>query len=279
MAINVIARDAGGNQAANTQTVFALQVVTSRGKVDTLTRINTALQFVRAFGEPTTLSALEAYQAAKLGVKLHCYRVGHYTDVSSPATKTGTKATATIGVAPNEIEFEAVEVGTGYNGIKIDVKSPISKKTGFVDIHVTLPEAGLTVDVINDIPTTITTSVQSLLNSKLEFFQLTSSTGTFAAAQTATFTGGAFDNSTIVDADIMGNATAKTGAYSFEFGEANLDYIVNIVSETHDVNNVYKAIASLRKKAAIGFAPIGITTANAIAYANASGSYSSETKL
>src|SRR5574343_93449 len=241
MAINVIARDAGGNQAANTQTVFALQVVTSRGKVDTLTRINTALQFVRAFGEPTTLSALEAYQAAKLGVKLHCYRVGHYTDVTNPTTKTGTKATATIGVAPNEIEFEAVEVGTGYNGIKIDVKS--------------------------------------LLNSKLEFFQLTSSTGTFAAAQTATFTGGAFDNSTIVDADIMGNATAKTGAYSFEFGEANLDYIVNIVSETHDVNNVYKAIASLRKKAAIGFAPIGITTANAIAYANASGAYSSETKL
>lgn len=276
MSVEIIKRDLGTRQSANTAIAFCLQVITDRGLIDQRIRINSEKQFVKQFGQPKTLSALEAYEASKRGVKLDVYRVGHYTDITSLASKTGTKATATIGTAPNEIEWEAVEVGTGYNGIKIDVKTPVSRISGNVDIWVTLPEYPTEPLMINDIPAVLSAEVQANLNSKLEYVQLTSTTGTLAVGNTATFAGGVFDNTTIVDADIIGNATAKNGVYAFKFSDPTTTRLINVVSSTHDVALAYGVRGTQYKKTADTFLPIGISATNAIHFANATGVYSSE---
>lgn len=173
--------------------------------------IDSWASFVENFGGLSDDSDFPFYckRALDLGGKLYVVRVAHWTGTAWQ----GTKASATITSAPNSITFTAKFVGTGYNGIKIEIRNAKSKDTTKVDVIETyngkqntvynVAKTGASVDGI-------------ALNNGLKYTFVNTFPTTLPIG-TATLASGAQTFASVVDADYTGDSETETkGLFAFD---------------------------------------------------------------
>jgi hypothetical protein len=179
----------------------------------------------------------------------------------------GTKATATIGA----VSFEAKMTGAGYNGITIEIATPLSRKSNVVDIIETV--AGFTPNRITDVPTTLSQSVIDKYNVLLLFSSITTTSGTISTG-TATLTSGVKDISLIDNNDILGNSAYNTGLYSFRKATYRSRNILQIVKQDRDIDSAYILFAEQTGRFVDIFAPKDQSEQVTTAYRLATSPYS-----
>lgn len=194
---------------------FLIATPSLRGKAATPELFTTVDDFLlrRGGSHPDEIEPDLILWMLQRGVRMYHSRIVHYNDVTDPNSVVGTKATITATTGADSVVFNATEVGTGYNGITINIVEAANAGVGFVDITVSVPELPTprlpqVIDLpINPTNDQITAANELLVN--VEIGSITNQIPVLAAP--VALAGGIEDTSLIVDADYTGADIPKTG--------------------------------------------------------------------
>lgn len=167
-----------------------------------------------AVGAVVTITAVAGSGATPNGFVVNPTEAGDVTTGSIVNMAGG--VTQVVG---GDTDWEAIEVGNGYNGTVISVTQSADNNPANVDITVTLPDAVNTFVVKSIAKATTAQAAIDVLNKKLEAAGCqVKITGVTTAIQlgSVTLISGAQNISQIVDADVIGSSAGKTGWYAFD---------------------------------------------------------------
>lgn len=168
--------------------------------------------------------------------------------------------------------WQASNIGEGYNGIFIDVALSNVDSTK-VNITVTVPGGDKSPQIQKLINRAPIQSDIDALNLILTDVKLNTITTRFPLGRTI-LSGGLYNATSLTDTDYTGDATAKTGLYSFG-NITNASRLANLERNTPTVDAAYAAYADLRiyMKSALTF-PGGMDFDTANAYRTGNAPYS-----
>lgn len=223
-----------------------------------------------AVGAVVTVSALAGTGSGPNGFVTSVTVAGDVTVSGSPGVMAG-------GVTACDSDFDALEVGDGYNGTVITIAASADNVSTNVDITVDLPDA-LQTFVVKSVARATTTAAQiAALNKRLKGagcqVVLTAVT-TQLPIGTVTLASGAQDISLIVDADVNGSSAAKNGWHSFDNVTDSMR-VWNIALPNPAVNQGVADYCDGRKDmTGVGRMPAGLSIQGMNDYRDGDGAYS-----
>lgn len=223
-----------------------------------------------AVGAVVTVSAVAGSGATPNGF-------AYVVTVGGDVTVTGGTGTMAGGVTACDSDFDALEVGDGYDGTVITIAQSADNVTANVDISVDVPDA-LQTFIVKSVPKATTTAAQiAALNKRLKGagcqVVLTGVTAQLPIG-TVTLTGGVQDISVIVDADVNGSSAAKNGWHSFD-NVTDSQRLWNVAFPNPAVNQGVADYCDARKDmTGMGRMPYGLTIQGMNDYRDGEGAYS-----
>ncbi len=197
------------------------------------------------------------------------------------AVNTGTLV-STIDAVPTggadavtiETNFEAIEVGAGFDGTIITISAAASNDPANVDITILPPSAENTQTISNVKKVGLTLSEIQNLNNLSKYVQIIDTAPVTLALGTGTLTGGIQVVTDIIDNDYIGNASQKNGWFSFDDIE-DAFRLANIEQASPDVDAALNSYVIQRgdMRGHIG-TPIGLTPLDAENYRRGNSPYS-----
>jgi hypothetical protein len=193
--------------------------------------------------------------------------VGSITNMSGGVT----------AVILQDADFDALEVGDGYNGTVITIAASADNVSGNVDITVDLPDA-LQTFVVKSVSNATTTAAQiAALNKRLKGagcqVVLTGVTANLPIG-TVTLAGGVQTIASIVDADVNGSSAAKNGWHSFDNVTDSMR-LWNVAFPNPAVNQGVADYCDARKDmTGMGRMPYGLTIQGMNDYRDGEGAFS-----
>jgi hypothetical protein len=256
---------------AGARGVTGIQIATLWGPIHRQVKVSSWPEFVRVFGGLMTNDdgPLYAKRILERGGKLSVSRAIHYTDPTDRATAVGTKANGALGAATTLIQFESKWYTTA--SITCTTQAPLSGITGVFDLKVVIP--GLDTQFVRDIPDAPTAAKIAEINAQLLNINIQSVGSGTTALGSIVLTGGAYDPTTIIAADLIGDAAAETGLYVF----GRDPDIWRVAMPSYVLPTVDDALISYATTRgdilAATRTPIGISGATSRTYRNRTGSY------
>lgn len=176
-------------------------------------------EYQREFGGllASTDFPLICKRALEAGAKLKISPARHYTDATDSDTLVGEKASVQHGGSTNYVEFEFFSEGTGGNKFTVVATAAANGVANEFDISITVSGMSfLNTIVYKNLPKSPSTDDIAAFNGRSKFIKIIAKGGTGIAAGSATLAGGTHDNSTVVAADYVGDASAQTGLHAFD---------------------------------------------------------------
>lgn len=257
--------------------ISAVLGVTERGLIGEAVLVGSWNEYVRHFGGllPKEVSNFPLYckRALERGGKLRVARVGHYTDVTDKTTLVGTAASKKIENNGKEIKFKANSVGAWGNKVTVKVTPARNGATDQFDFEISMvgyPDLTQVIPNLNKVLTVediATFNLQSL-------FVVLSSTGADVTSGSYTLSGGAFDESTIVDTDYIGDVTASNGIHTFDNYNDFVKIAIPDQAKPALDDALIAYVENRRDCRAVLRTPIGISGTTAMTYRDRTGSFS-----
>ncbi|MBZ4649181.1 phage tail sheath N-terminal beta-sandwich domain-containing protein [Thermosipho sp. (in: thermotogales)] len=255
------------------------------------TIVTSVNDFENKFGSP--IAASWAYQGIKQffderGVgEVWFNRIAHYTDVTTPSTITAVKASITIqdraAVPVDTLKVEALYAGELGNQISVIINNATVDSANKFKVTVKLKNS--IVETFDELSMDITSDdyVEKKINGFSSYINVTDLDSTTQipsrnpAIGTYVLTNGDNGITGLTDDDWIGNSTAKTGIYKFDFVK-NRRFIMIAPGQTS--RKVIKAMADYCYNRQVGYciaqAPYGVSDKVAVDFKNGTGSYSSD---
>lgn len=226
-----------------------------------------------ALGAVVTVEAAAGTGATPNGFVTSVVVGGDVTVTGSP----GVMAGGVTAVAGGQVDFDALEVGDGYNGSVITITESADNNPNHVDIAVALTDSLLPFKVTGIEKATTTAPLIAVLNRKLKAAGcqvVITAVTTALVAGSDTLVGGVQDTSMIVDADVVGTSAGKTGWFSFDEVVDSMR-LWNIGFPNPAVNQgVADYCASRRDMRGLGRFPLGLSIQGMNDYRDGTGAYS-----
>lgn len=263
----------------------AISAETERGEINTPTTVRNWDEFRKYFGEVgaawstpnATVSPSLIKRIFNLGGTVVVSRLDHYTDIADSATNVSTAPTATIGT----IVFTGKTAGDYEITVTVqDAANGVANEYDIIASLVGYPEFDGKLTYLN-MPEVITPALATAFNNRIDYLNIAAGTIDLLLLDTVTdtVTGGTYDTSLIVEADVIGSPISATGLYSFdEITDIWRIAVPHLASVTLD-DAIVAYVESRKDLRAMLRTPIGLTGSGILDYRNRTGAYVGTTPI